>query len=139
MTVIRGSGTRCGEVGAALAVRVQISLPGIDILARDLAEAAQRVLELLVLGIDDRVRAVRGDDAPPPAARADLVMMIERVHRRLGGRQHLDVEALEQRTRAKLVLRQLLADHVEVMIRRLGLQAHRQAEHLGKHVVQPQP
>src|SRR5687767_14868551 len=107
-------------------MRVEISIPREHIFARDLGETFQRRTEGFVFGIDHGIGTVRGDDATFPTTAANLVMMIERVDRRLGGREQFDVEAFEQRARTERVLRQLVTDHVEVMISSLSLEAHRE-------------
>ena len=72
-----------------------------------------------------------------PLARIACVML-EPVDRRLGGRQDLDVEALEQRARTELRTLQALADAVEVSVRGARAQMHTQAEHVVKDVVEPE-
>jgi hypothetical protein len=44
----------------------------------------------------------------------------ERIERRLGRRDHFDVEALEQRSRAKLGSGEMVIDVIEQPVRRLG-------------------
>ena len=64
-------------------------------------------------------------------------MMLERIERTFGRRQHFDVEALEQRARTKFRPLQSLVDRVVVDVGRFGRQAHVEAEDLGKYPVEP--
>ena len=48
------------KIRAALAVRRQIAAPAMDVLSSDIAEAAECVREILMLGIDDSVRPISG-------------------------------------------------------------------------------
>jgi hypothetical protein len=139
MAVIRRRCARLREVRATLAMRIQIALPVVDIFAGDLGETIQRTAKRFVIGIDHRIGSIGGDDATAPAAVTNGVMMIERIDRRLGGGQHFDVEALEQRTRPECILGQLLADDIVVMIGGRRLEAHLNAKHFREHIVHPQP
>ena len=114
MAVI-GRGRAClAEAGAAVAVRAQIAGKRRHVLARRLAEAREIVGESLLLGIDHRVGAIGGDHPALPAARADRAVMIERIERALGGGDHLDAEAIEQRARAEGGGLQRRVDHVVI-------------------------
>ena len=113
------------EERAAVAVRGEVALPGQRVLAGERAEALDVVAEALELGVDDRVGAVGGDHAPLPAAGADLLVVDERIERRLGGRDHLDVEALEQRPRPERRCGQRRVDAVEIAVGGLGRRAAR--------------
>ena len=90
------------EVSAALAVRGQVAAPGRYVLARQLAEARHVVREALEFRIGDRVWAVGGDHVALPAGFADRAVVFQRVQRRLGGGQRLDVEGLK-RLRATII------------------------------------
>src|SRR5712691_13092896 len=63
-----------------------------------------------------RVRPERRNHAALPARFADRAMVLQPVGRRVGRRQHLDVEALEQRARPELRALELL-DHFVVNLR----------------------
>ncbi len=118
-------------------MRAQVTLPGLHVLAGDLAEAAQCLRELLVLRVDHRIGPVGGDHAPCPAAGADRVVVLELIQRTLGGGDDLDVEALEQRARAERLRLQRRGDGVVVKVCRAGIEPHAQPEHLMEHMVQP--
>ena len=72
--------------------------------------------------------------------RADLRVMRERIERRFGGRQHLDVEPLEQRARPELRLARdsalMRSKHAVGRFRRQSLV---DAEHRRERVVEPEP
>ena len=87
-----------------LPVRGEIAAPCRRVLAGERAERVHVVAKAVELGVDDRIGPVRGDDASLPADRADLRVMRERIERRFGRRQHLDVEPLEQRARPEFRL-----------------------------------
>src|SRR5690606_10604243 len=97
VAMVGGGGAHRGEERAALAVRAQVAVPVVDVLAGDLAEALERRRELLVFRVDHRVRTVGGEHAPAPAAVADGPVVLQRIERRLGGGDDLDAETLEQR------------------------------------------
>ncbi len=125
------------EVRAAVAVRGEVACPGRRVLAGDGAELRDVAGEALELGIRDRIRAVRGDDASLPAGLPDLPVMVERIERRFGRRDHFDVETLEQRARTELGRREARVDPVEAAVRRLGRQPFVDAEHRRERVVEP--
>ncbi len=64
-------------------------------------------------------------------------MVLQRVGRRVGRRQHLDVEALEQRARPELGRGELLDDCVVHARGRLTRQSLAHAEHLVQLVIEP--
>ena len=138
MTVIGRGRAGLGEHRAALAMRLQIAAPGVHVLIRQLAEALQRRGECLVVRIYHGVGTISSDHAAAPAAARDRSMRIERVDRRFGRRQHLDVEPLEQPARSELILHQLLADDVEVVVGGVGFESDLHLEHFRKDIVQPQ-
>src|SRR6185437_7714928 len=138
MPMIARGGAERDEGGAAQPVGLEISPPGMDVPARHPPELGERLAKELVLRVDDRIRAVGADHPTRPAAAADRLVRRERIGGAFRRGQHLDVEFLEERPRAKGRARERGADGVEVKIRRPSLQAHRQAEHLRKHLVEPE-
>src|SRR3546814_5368391 len=66
-------------------------------------------------------------------------LMIERIERAFGRRDHLDPEAVEKRARTEGVGRQRLGDAVVIKVRRLGRELHVESERLGEHPVHPNP
>src|SRR3546814_2830714 len=70
---------------------------------------------------------------------ADGGMMIERIERAFGRRDHLDPEAVEKRARTEGVGRQRVGDAVVIKVRRLGRELHVESERLGEHPVHPHP
>ena len=121
------AGSRCGRVGGRgrtlvapnalkkarrCAVRVEVAVPGAGVAAGDLAEAVDVGGEARELGIDHRVGAVGGDDPAVPAAVADHLVPAQVVERAVGGGDHLDVEALEERARPELGAGEAVGDLV---------------------------
>src|SRR3546814_6748881 len=94
--------THCGEEGAAIAVRRQIACVGKSVLARKFGETLQIIAKAFEFGIDDRVGAISGDHPTAPFAAfirgADGGVMLERVERAFGRRDHLDPERSEEHT-----------------------------------------
>ena len=123
MAVIGGGGAHDGEERAALAMRGDVAAPGQRVFTGDRAESLEVVEEAEGVRIDHGIGAVRGDHAPVPAALADGDVMQQVVERRLGGRERLDVEALEQRARPELGLLQPLGDAVVGRCRRFPASA----------------
>ncbi len=101
---------------------------------RELRDVAGKALEL---GIDDRIGSISRDHAAFPAGRANLLVVEQRIERRFGRRDDLDVEALEQRARAEGRLRQARVDAVEVTVRRFRGQPLVDAEHRVERMVEP--
>ena len=66
-------------------------------------------------------------------------MVFERIERVFRGRQHLDVETLEQGAGAERVRRQGRLDGVKVEVRGLRRQPLLEVEDLGEHPFQPEP
>ena len=127
---------RGAEIGAALLMRAQIA--GIArILACHGAETLHIVDELGIIGVQHRVGAIGGHDLAAPAGLADRPMMVQRIERPLGRRDHLDIVTFEQRARAEGVGLQRGVDHVIIMVGGRRLQPHVDAERLGKDPVQP--
>src|ERR1700693_3282926 len=65
-------------------------------------------------------------------------MMRQRIERRLGGRNHLDVEALEQRARTKRWKSKTFVDVIEQAIGGFGRQTLLNAEDLVERVIEPE-
>ena len=125
------------EVFAALAVGGEIALPVTGILARDLCKLVQRRLEALMIGIDDRIRAIGRDDAPAPARRLDGLVMVERVGRAFGRSQKFDIEPVEKRTGPVGIRLERVIDRVVIGVRGGCIQRLGQPEDIAEHIVQP--
>src|SRR5690606_25606761 len=97
VAVVRRSRAHSSEIGAALAVRREIALPGVAILTGQLGESGEVGAKSFELGIDYRVGTISRDDPPAPFAFADSAMVIERVERAFGRRDDFDAEPVEQR------------------------------------------
>src|SRR5689334_5235421 len=110
MPVVGGRGAHDREERATLAMRGEISTPAQRVFTRDRAEALEVVEEADGVGIDHRIRSIRGDDASVPSALADGDVMQQVVERRFGGGKRFDVETLEQCARTELGLLQTLGD-----------------------------
>src|SRR5688500_19840819 len=63
--------------------------------------------------------------------------MLERVRRLVRGREHLDVEAIEERARAELRREELLADLIVDAERRAAVELRANAEDVVELVVEP--
>src|SRR3546814_21200828 len=87
-------------------------------LAGQLAEVPHRGGEVVMLGIDDRVGAVGGDDAAPPARGADRGMMVQILVRALGRCEQFDVEAVEPRARSHGGAGEAFVDSISTQIGR---------------------
>src|SRR5205823_6484922 len=83
------------------------------------------------------VGAETGNHPAFPAGSADGTVMVERIARRIGRREHFDVEALEQRPRQELGGRELLRDLVVDARGCLTRQAVADAEDLVQLVIEP--
>src|SRR5206468_7413531 len=110
MSVVRGRRSGGAKVGPAAPMCGEVAVPAGDILAADLAEAAERGGEMLMFGVDHRVRTIGGDHAAVPAGLSDGAMMLQAVVRAFRRRQQLDVEPLEQGARPKVGLSQCRID-----------------------------
>lgn len=97
------------------------------------------MVETLEVGIDDGVGAISGDHTALPAAVADHLVPFEIVERAFGGRDDLDVEALEQGARAEILPLQQRRDGVVVAVGGRCGQRLVDAEQIGKHMIEPQP
>jgi len=115
----------------------KIAAPGAAVFAGQLREPVEICLEPLEFGIDHRVGTIGGNDPPSPAAIVNGAMVLQRVERVLGRGEELDVEPLEQRTRAELLPLELCGDRVETEIGGFAVKPHVQPEHLGEHPVEP--
>ena len=91
----------------------------------------------MVSGSTTGIGAIRRDHTSLPAALADGDVMHEVVERRLGGRQRLDVESLEQRTWTKVGFLQPLGYAIVGRIGVLGRQRNRRVEDARQHPVEP--
>ncbi len=100
VAVVGAGGAERLEEGAAVAVGLEVSVPGGGVAAGELAEARDVGGEAREFGVDDRVGAVGGDDAAVPARVADRLVPAQVVERAVGGGDDFDVEPLEQRARA---------------------------------------
>ena len=88
--------------------------------------------------VDDGIRAEGRAHVAGPSRCADRLVVIERISRRVGGAQHLDVEPLEQTARPHLRLAQAVRD---LIVDGLGVRAGQlflHAEHVREFVRQPQ-
>src|SRR5207302_10064613 len=105
---------------AAQPVSLEIAVPGMGIEARDVAELVEVCRKAIELRVDHRIGPIGRDDAAFPARGLDRLVMVERIERALGRGDDLDLELLEQRTRAEFGLRQTLGDAVEIVVRGRG-------------------
>src|SRR5207344_3374545 len=113
--------------------------PRRSVFARERAEAQHVLAKPLELGIDHGIGAVCGEHASLPAGGTELPVMIERVERRLGSRDHLDVEALEQRAGTELRSRETRIDVIERAVGGFGREPFGAAEYRRERVVEPDP
>src|SRR5204863_4098232 len=118
-------------------MRGEVPAPGRGVLAGDLSQFRDVGSKAIELRIYYRIGTIRGHDATLPARRADLRMMCERIERRLGRRDHFDVEALEQRAGTKLGSGETGVDVIEQPVRGFGGQPFADAEHLVERMIEP--
>ncbi|MNN20270.1 hypothetical protein D3C81_1335420 [compost metagenome] len=137
MAVVGRGGAHLDEEGAAIAQGLQIALPAHRIAAGLFSQNLKIVAEALIVRIQHRVRTIGGQHPALPARGLDDLVMFKRVERRLGRGQDLDVVAIEQGARLEGVGLQRGVDDVVVVVRRLGRQAHIDAEGLGIDPVVP--
>src|SRR5450755_3747406 len=114
MPVVRGGGAMAPKESAALLEGRQVAFEAAAILAGHLAQATQVARELGTFRIDDIVGPKGGDDTAFPAGGRNARMILERIERRLGGRQQLDIEAFEQRARPESGRGERRIDGVEI-------------------------
>ena len=139
VAVVAAGGAVRLEEGAAVAVRLEVAVPVAGVAAGDLAEPGDVGGEAGELRVDHRVRAVGGDDAAAPARVADHRVPAQVVERALGGGDHLDAEAVEQRARPELRAGEAVGDMVVVVVGGLGREPPVEAEHRLERVVEPEP
>src|SRR4051794_28383814 len=101
MTVVGGRGSGRAEIGAAFAVSAQVPVPAVHVFAAELTEALDRLAEVLMFRINDRVRTIGGDDPALPPGLTNRSMVLQRVVSAFGRREQVDVEAVEQCARAE--------------------------------------
>jgi len=138
-TVIGGGRAKGFEIGPAIAVRVQITLPAAGIAATDLPERVEAVEEAFEIRIDHRIRTIGRDDAPLPAAVADLCVPGQQIEGAIRCRDDFDIETLEQGARPEGVGHQLGSNRIIAGIGIVGGQRRGDAEQVLQRVVQPEP
>src|SRR5690606_23345712 len=94
MAVVGGGGAKALEVGAALAMGVEIAGEVCGIAAGDFTQPVEVGGEALEVRIDHGIGAVGRHYAPGPAAVADLLVPVQVVKGAVGGGDGFDVEAL---------------------------------------------
>jgi hypothetical protein len=82
------------EAGAGAGQGAEIAVPGAAVLGRYFAQLRQILFESRKIRIDDGVRPESWNDAGLPAGIADCLVLGERIERRIGGGEQLDMEAL---------------------------------------------
>ena len=137
MAVVGRRRAHAPEEVPAASVSREIAVPRLGVLARERGQFADAVAEAGELGVHDRVGPVRGEHTALPAAPQQRVVVRQLVERRLGRRQHLDVEALEEGPGPELGPLQAGADVFVVVVRGLHRQAVLEAEDIGEHLVEP--
>ncbi len=125
------------EICPPNAMRREVAAPRRGVLAGQGAELRDVRGESLELRIDDRIGPIRRHHAPAPAARADRLVVHERIERRLRGRDHLDVEALEQCARTVRGISEARGDAVEVTVGAFRRKTLVDAEHRMERMVEP--
>src|SRR6266516_7493947 len=101
--------------------------------------ARPKAVELGRRELEERVGPKRRDHSALPAGFADRAMVLERVGRSVRRRQHLDVEALEQRARPELWALELLDDLVVRLCSYFTQSQTPNPEYLKQLVVEPRP
>ena len=125
------------EERAPLLERCDVAPIARDLLAGERAEARHFRRPVGMQDVDREVGPERRPHLTLPARRPNRLMMDERVGRGVGGAEHLDVEALEERARSKRGRPELRFDAV---VDRRGVgrgQALVDAEHVRELVLQP--
>ena len=139
VAVVAAGGAERLEEGPALAVGLEVAVPGGGVAAGDLAEPGDVGGEAGELGIDHRVGAVGGHDAAAPAGVADHPVPAQVVERAFGRGDRLDAEALEERARKELRAGEAVGDMVVGGVGGLGGQAAVEAEDRLEGMVEPEP
>ena len=136
--MIRGRRADTDKVFAAFTVRVQIAFPAEDIFTCHLTEGDHRAFKLLMFRVDYGIRAIRRNNASAsPAGRQNSFVMLKRICRAFGRRDHFDIEPLEQCARLIRVRFQSRINRVVIGIRRGGAEALFHTKHIRKHMVEP--
>ena len=91
----------------------------------------------VVIGIDDRVGPERRQDSPAEAVGRQGAVVGQVVDRRVGGRDHVDAEAVEQRAWAELGFGEAGGDVVVGRVGGLRRETLGDAEDLAEDVVEP--
>ena len=89
------------------------------------------------IDIHDGVGSEGRDDAPAPARVPNRLMMFQPIGRGVGCRQHLDIEALKQRPRAKLSARQSVFNCIVDGVGIAAVQLEMDAEDLSQFIAEP--
>src|SRR5438046_9373885 len=110
-------------------MRGEVPAPGRGVLAGDLSQFRDVGSKAVELRIYYRIGTIRGHDATLPARRPDPRMMHERIERRLGRPDHLEVKTREHRARAQHGPGEPRVDVIEQPVRGFGRQTIADAEH----------
>lgn len=111
----RGGTVRCKK-RTPLPMRAQVAIPGQHILASECAELLQCTDKLLVFRVHHRVGAIRRHHPSLPTAGGNRCVVVQGIQRRFGGGDHLDIEALEQRSRQEARRLQRSGDVIVIMV-----------------------
>jgi len=139
MAMVGCSGAERAKEGAPVRQGCEIAPPAGRVLARQFTQAKYIGDEVRPIRIDDVIRPKSRDDPALPAGLGEGRMMLERIQRAFGGRQHFDAEALVQGPRQKFRRGQGRIDGVEIMVGCLRAEADLESEHGRKDMIEPQP
>ena len=138
VAVVRGRRAGGDEGLAPGPQRGEVARPRRGVLTGQLGQAAEVVLEVRPVGVDDVVGPERGHDPAVPAARRDRGVGVEGVEGAVGRGQELDAEALVEGPGPEGVGRQRLDEVVVGGVGRGRRERLGDAEDLRQRVVEPQ-
>ena len=138
MTVVRRRAAKFAKACPRRAECFQIAGPGRRIVSGLLAEVCNIFRESRELRIHDGIGPERRQNPPLPIRIANRLMIGQRIQRRIGRREHFQVESFVQRTRQKLRRAQFFRDGVEVQIRGCFREPLLHSKQFLKGEVQPQ-
>ena len=137
VTVVAGERAGADEGLAPATERLDERVVVGDVEVGELAEPGQVLLPAGRVDVHQCVGTEGRDDPVAQTRVAQRLVVGEVVDGRVGGREQLDVEAVEQSARPEAGLRQLLGDAVVDRVRALGRGLHVDAEDLDQLVLEP--
>ena len=139
VAVVARRGAHLLEESPPLPMRVEIALPASRIAPSDVGQPVELGQKVRLVGVDDGIGPVGRHHAPAPAGLLYGLVPAQIVGRPVGGGDHLELEALEQRPRQEVRPREARRDAVIIFVGGKRRQRLGEPEQVRERRVEPQP